>query len=241
MNAHSLNAKSAPEWLTNQSRIIVGEDISHWGTGLGKTPEIALFKAEFMAIRSITKECGGYTSKGIYIPKKHVKPHGKVYLGFARANISFAECDYDKTPMAKTNKDLNNPYLDKGLKLYDKLIDDEFNKKKNIKETMNKVLEFLKIKNKEQDSRLKTIENEIQKLKNKPINQNIIINRNEIHIHGTKAKYAECLQEYDEIMYEAQQKSYKNKIPGNLVGENSRSTYNKAQRKLYICNQMKVD
>ena len=49
------------------------------------------------------------------------------------------------------------------------------------------------------------------------------------------------MQEYNDIMYEAQQASYKNKVPGNLVGEHSRSIYNKAQRKLYSCQSIKKE
>jgi hypothetical protein len=231
-----------PSWAKDQDRKLINEDISHWGTGLGQTPELALFKAEFMAVRSISKECGGFASKGIYIPKKYVTKHQSKYVAYARANIPFPECDYNKTPMAKSNKELENSYLKKGLGLYDKLIKESFERKtdKPKQDTMKVVLDYLKIKNKEQDSRITAIEEQIRLMQvpSKTV-QNITINKREIHLHGTEAKYQECMQEYDDIMYEAQQQSYKNKVPGNLVGKNSINTYNKAQRKLYKCNQMK--
>lgn len=234
---------SLPKWASNQSRMIVGEDITHWGTGLGKSPQIAIFKAEFMAIRSIKSECGGYVSKGISIPKRKIQTHINGHIAYVRASIPFAECDYNKTPMAKNNKNLRNSYMEKGLKLYDRLITNQFEKKDDsntIRQIKDEIVKFLKIKNKEQETRLITIENELKRLKNRPIHQNITIHKKEVHVHGSEAKYEECMQGYDDIMYEAQQASYKNKVSGNLVGKHSVAIYNRALRKRYYCQNIKT-
>ena len=156
-------ANELPDWAKNQSRILVGENITYWGTGLGRSPEIALFKAEFMSIRGIKSECGGYASKGISIPKRKVKIHLSGYVAYVRGSIPFVECDYNKTPMAKQNKDLKNKYFEDGLKLYDKLILNEFenkNDKNLIKKIKQEVFGFLKVKSQEQGERLKVLERE---------------------------------------------------------------------------------
>jgi hypothetical protein len=163
-----LFSKEIPHWAKNQSRMIVGENITYWGTGLGSSPEIALFKAEFMSIRGIKSECGGYASKGISIPKRIVTLHSDRYVAYVRGSIPFSECDYNKTPMAKTNKNLKNQYFEDGLVLYNKLITNEFEKKNDKKETdkiKKRVANFLKINNQEQESRLKAIESELRELK----------------------------------------------------------------------------
>ena len=235
-------ASELPDWAKNQSRMLIGEDITYWGTGLGKSPEIALFKAEFMSIRGIKSECGGYVSKGISIPKRKVLPHSSGYVAYVRGSIPFVECDYNKTPMAKSNKNLKNPYMEKGLQLYDKLISNEFEKndKEKTKSIKKEVLNFLRIKNKEQEARISAIEEELRELRKRPVKQNITIYKKEVHLHGSEAKYEECMQDYDDLMYEAQQASYKNKVSGNLVGKHSVAIYNKAQRKLYQCQNMKI-
>lgn len=228
------------DWAKKQSRLVFGDKITHWGTGIGKTPEMALFKAEFMAVRGITTECGGIASKGIKVPKKKVIPHEGQYMAYARASIPFVECDYNKTAKAKTNKDLPNKYLQDGLKLYDKLVINAFEKKDddvNLKKVLKKVNNYLKVKNEEYDSRLATIEADIKNLKNKPTS--VVIHKKEIHLHGDAAKYEECIMDYNDLMDDAQRASYKNRVPGNLMGEKSRHLYNKAQRKLYRCQQIK--
>jgi hypothetical protein len=234
-----------PEWAKSQDRLIDGNEISHWGTGIGTSQEIAAFKAEFMAIRSVVQECGGYASKGIYVGKKILQQNGAdIFVAYARAYIPFVECDYNKTPAAKTNKDLVNPKLIEGTALYNKYIQKSYESKDEtgkLKQLEFSIGKFLKKFEEENGKRLESLEKEVNSLKNLSRGHTTIIQKN-VHLHGDKAKYEECMEDYYELLSRAERGSSKNqgKDHGNLFGEHSRETYNEAVRKKYRCDKISI-
>lgn len=114
------NAASAgaPEWVNHSERQVLGGDIVHWGTGDAATPDVAVFKARHMAIKTLVEECGGVASKDIIPRKQYVGSTESGYRAFALVSIDFSACDDAKV----SKKHSQNPEIVEGQKLYQKLV-----------------------------------------------------------------------------------------------------------------------
>lgn len=239
----SLNAIAIPKWAENSKRQIEDENISHWGLGIDKNPDVAMFKAQFSAMDSLINECGGYANKDIIITHKHIENNNGLYNAYSRARIPYVSCYYSRTPMAKDNKDLENPQLKKGMKLYYGLIEENFKKKKenksqDNKKLISKVTSYFNEFKKQTNNRLNKLEKDVESLANKP--QEVTIIQKNITMNASETKFRECMEDYDELMREAQHKAMKARIPGNLADPVASRYFNRAQRKLYRCQRMKV-
>jgi hypothetical protein len=103
-----------PDWTFQTNRQVLGGDIIQWGTGSAKSPEVALFKARQMAIKTLIEECGGIANKDIIPRKQYVEDE----TAYATVSLSFDSCEQAK----RGDKRLENPKIVEEQKLYDRLL-----------------------------------------------------------------------------------------------------------------------
>jgi hypothetical protein len=108
-----------PEWVNHPGRQVIAGDIVHWGTGDAATPDVAVFKARHMAIKTLMEECGGVASKDIIPRKQYVESEPGYYRAFALVSIEFDSCDRAKGPRGKR---FENPEIVEDQRLYQRLV-----------------------------------------------------------------------------------------------------------------------
>jgi hypothetical protein len=147
----------APEWVNHSGRQVIGGDIVHWGTGDAATPDVAVFKARHMAIKTLIEECGGVASKEIIPRKQYVDLVGRVYRAAATVSIEFSACDAAK---GRNGKRFENPEIASEQKLYNRLVFGETDDQaKALQEVERRIKE-------DQFERASENESQIQRLKN---------------------------------------------------------------------------
>lgn len=109
----------APEWVSQTGRQVIAGDIVHWGTGDAATPDVALFKARQMAIKTLIEECGGVANKEIIPRKQYVESEGDTYRAYSLVSLDFESCQAAKS---RDGKKLENPEIVEAQKLYRKLV-----------------------------------------------------------------------------------------------------------------------
>ena len=239
-----INLCSANEdWINQQNRVFIEDRIQYWGTGIDTQEDIALFKAKGMALKSIGEECGGFYSKDIVIRKLKVLKEMQNFRAFVHADIPYVSCSYSKTPMAKTNKDLENPKFVEAQKLYDSLLIEQYRQRSNVRrdsKAKEEILSHIKSFTKENDKKLLALDKRLTDLEVRPpqqINQTII--KQTYQMTPSQTSYKECMDEYYDLLDEAHRESLNNEgmHKGNLAYGNARNLSNKAMRKEWKCKE----
>lgn len=110
-----------PDWAKKQGRSVEGGHILQVGTGTSDSEDVAVFKAQQAAIKSLRIECGGWAHKDIAPEKIYSEKRDKEYVAYARAAIRFSACEQGKSKDA-TLENTDNPQLRKAQDLYDLLV-----------------------------------------------------------------------------------------------------------------------
>lgn len=226
---------ASDDWIHQQNRQFVEDRIQYWGTGFHLQEDIAIFKAKGMAIKSIGEECGGFYSKDIVIRRQKIFKEATGSRVFVHADIPYVSCNYSKTPMAKENKDLENPKFVEAQKLYDSLLLNQYNNKPT-----QDVIEHIKKLTRQNDQKINAIDKRLTDLEARPagaINQTVI--QHNYQMTASESSYKECMDEYYELMEDARRESLDNPgmHKGNLAYGKARDMYNKAMRKEWKCNE----
>lgn len=226
---------ASDDWIHQQNRQFVEDRIQYWGTGFHHQEDIAIFKAKGMAIKSIGEECGGFYSKDIVIRRQKIIKEASGSRVFVHADIPYVSCNYSKTPMAKENKHLENPKIVEAQRLYDSLLLNQYNKKPDTE-----VIEHIKKLSKQNDQKFNALDKRLTDLEARPqgtVNQTLI--QHNYQMTPSESSYKECMDEYYELMSDAQRESLNNEgmHKGNLAHGNARDMYNKAMRKEWKCQE----
>jgi hypothetical protein len=238
---HNFVYASSNNWIEQQNRVFIEDRIQYWGTGADASEEIAMFKAKGMAIKLIGEECGGFFSKEIVIRRQKIVKENYSYRAYVHADIPYVSCNYSKTPMAKNNPDLENSSIVESQKLYSSLLEKQFQKmdEKEIGLFKKEIIEYLNKTNQENTKNLIQLEQRVKTLESEPktINQTII--QQNYQMTPSESAYKECMDDYQDLMDDAQHAAMKNRIPGNLAEGKAARIYNKAQVKRIKCSALK--
>ncbi len=228
-----------PAWTDGQSRAVIGGDILHLGIGYGKTPEMARFKSEAMAVKNLISECS-LAHRDTVIWDRYLETlDDGTYKGYARAGLDFQSCEEAKHAKGEQRKILSNPALVQNQDLYNQLefaqdhSDDLFGK---IKTWVDAMLG-------KQNRRLADLEEKVANIEKQPqptIINNTIIERKTVLFGGDgedrAGRYRDCIQEYNELMNDANRLAQNSRpFPGNLASPQAAPAWNRAMRKLSYC------
>ncbi len=108
----------SPEWIKQTGRQVISGDIIHWGTGSDSSPDIAIFKARQMAIKTMIEECGG-VAISIIPRKQYVESDRSFFTAYALVSLDFQSCEDAKGP---NGKKLENPEIREAQNTYKKII-----------------------------------------------------------------------------------------------------------------------
>lgn len=152
-----------PDWAKDLNRKVVGGHIFFVGKGTSPSSDLAMFKAEQAAYAGIINECNGRAPAEIRIAERHEQlgdesGNDGTYLAYARAAVTFSECDEAKFGRTKENaavKEAQDFY--KALLVVDGK--PELLKKVNWKETETLILKMKK----DMDWEMKTYKEELKK------------------------------------------------------------------------------
>lgn len=189
-------------WIYHSERQVIGGDIIHWGTGVGESPEVALFKARHMAIKSIMEECGGFAHSDIIPRRQKVDISGGEYKAYAQADISFASCDEAKRGHGK-----QNPKIVEGQKIYDQAISRKLMPKEDPKddvELIEKMHAFMRNERDGYNHRIGALQNRISELESKARGDSPLQIAQRNYTTPTPAKQA-CLSQLQQMMYQMRQ------------------------------------
>jgi hypothetical protein len=226
-------------WIHQQNRQFIEDRIQYWGTGHDAHEDLAIFKAKGMAIKSIGEECGGYYSKDIVIRRLKILKEASGFRVYVHADIPYVSCNYSKTPMAKSNNDLENPKIVEAQKLYDSLLLAQYNKKPT-----QEVIEHIKKLTKQNDQKLNALDKRLSDLEARPpttINQTVIQHNTNYQMPPSETSYKECMDDYGDLLDDAHREALNNEgmHKGNLAFGKARDLYNKAERKKWSCQKYK--
>jgi hypothetical protein len=220
-----------PEWTLNTNRQVINDSIVQYGKSWSDSSVMAQFQAEQMAIKSLVDECGGFYHKSIIVRKKYSESYKNGFTAYVQASIDYSSCEYGKTPHAKTNKDVESPTIKESQLLYMKSLTADPDLKQEIINDLNRQ----NLANQEHINSIEKQVDELRELKNKNIQANVVVTN--VTINGTAAKKQECLEQYKELMRDAQIEAMDN--GGNLAAGSAAPIYNKAMVKFYNCQKMK--
>ena len=223
------------DWVNKPSRVIVGGDLLHWGAGVSDKQEIALFKAESMALRSAVLECG-FPHKDMKVWERQVDFINNQYKAYVRGGISIHECERMKRVKNKEKKRLTNNKLKKSLLLYDNYLKAELLPKPDTKELDKQIITDIK-------GDINNLQSKVEKLEARPAGKTTVhqtVQVQEIKVYGDAAKQQECFLDYRSLMDDANAEAMETSEPaGNLANGPANRIYNKAQRKLRQCSEMR--
>lgn len=134
----------APEWIQDSKRRVIGSYILHWGKGTATTSDLALFKAEQMAFKSMISECGGKASN-LMTPRDRWEegPVDGIYTAYSRVSMAFSDCEFVTFNLEATKE---NKAIAEAQKMYDSLViidsDPELVKRIDMMELGNKLLKI---------------------------------------------------------------------------------------------------
>jgi|GEM_PF-5235497 len=234
------NTKVGEGWIHQQNRSFIEDRIQYWGTGKDLVEELALFKAKGMAIKSISEECGGFYSKDIVIRRQKIEKEEGYFRAYVHADIPYVSCNYSKTPMAKSDPNLENKAIVGSQKLYDSLIQDQYSQRGHESDVLRAdILKHIKQTNQVNQKKISTLEDRIKNLESRPSKTNQTIIQNHYQLSPSESSYQLCMEEYQELMDDAKYAARKSRIPGNLAEGRAARIYMKSQKKLEKCRKMK--
>jgi hypothetical protein len=115
------DASERPDWTDLTSRHVVGGDVLQVGQGVGRSAELARFKAEAMAVRNIISECS-LPHREIVIWDRYSETGDEGnFVAWARAGISFLACEEARKAKGTERVKLANPALISNQDLYSEL------------------------------------------------------------------------------------------------------------------------
>lgn len=229
-----------PEWINAQSRTVQGGDILHLGVGIGKSPEIARFKAESMAVKNLMSECS-LAHREIVIWDRYLeKADENSYKAYARAGLSFTACDEARAAKGEDRKRLSNPVLVRNQDLYDQLERESVDQSK----LLGRIQAWTRALVGKSEDRLNELESRITELEKSPSQSVTVIHQNTILVGATankEGRLRDCMEEYQQLMREAQDRAMASTPPGNLASPEAAPAWNRAQRKLFYCRKIKQE
>jgi|GEM_PF-6064462 len=113
----SVTGYAQPDWTTDSKRRVEGSYIIHWGTGTSEQSDLAIFKAQQMAIKTIISECGGFANKEVIPEKAYSEEKDGKHVGYAKVAIPFRDCEHGKAD-GVTAAEVENPEIKKAQDLY---------------------------------------------------------------------------------------------------------------------------
>lgn len=234
--------ESPPEWIDSQSRAIIGGDILHVGIGYGGSPETARFKAEAMAVKALISECS-LAHKDIIIWDRYLIIKGdKSFAAYARAGLAYQQCQEAKNAKGDLRRQLSSEILIRNQDLYDKL---EFAISEDDSNSVYaKMKSWVIGERSSSDKKVKELEARVELIEQKPAGTVKIVENKTVNVFvGSEASKKErlqnCMNDYNELMREAQDKSIQIRKPGSMSTSETAPLFARAMRKLSFCNQIK--
>ena len=230
-----------PAWTNSQSRTVIGGDILHFGFGEARTAELARFKAESMAVKSLLAECSLAHRDTVIWDRYLERITDSSFKAYARAGLNFSSCEEARRAKGEDRKRLSNPVLVQNQDLYDQLEREHVDQHSligQIKTWTRSLIGKSAVRISDLEQRI----TELEKSPNGAPTSVIVIHQNTVLVGAStnrETRYRDCMEDYKSLMEDARTQAMNSNPPGNLASPEAAPSHNRALRKLTYCEEIR--